>query len=85
MGYRHPNPRLVKGHRNYSVEEIARLFALHKNTVRTRPSAENETGLRARTDFLHRLPRAQDAGREHGGVHPDRGKGGKPMRYLSGL
>jgi hypothetical protein len=34
MGYRHPNPRLVKGHRNYSVEEIARLFALHKNTVR---------------------------------------------------
>src|ERR1700720_2105458 len=34
MGYRHPNPRLVKGHRDYSVEEIARLFALHKNTVR---------------------------------------------------
>ena len=34
MGYRHPNPRLVKVHRNYSVEEIARLFRLHKNTVR---------------------------------------------------
>jgi len=34
MGYRHPNPRLVKVHRNYSVEEIARLFGLHKNTVR---------------------------------------------------
>jgi hypothetical protein len=29
-----PNPRLVKLHRNYSVEEIARLFGLHKNTVR---------------------------------------------------
>src|SRR5262249_12340917 len=34
MGFRHPNPRLVKVHRNYSVEEIARLLALHKNTVR---------------------------------------------------
>ena len=34
MGYRHPNPRLVKIYRNYSVEEIARLFGLHKNTVR---------------------------------------------------
>jgi len=34
MGYRHPNPRLVKLHRNYLVEEIARLFGLHKNTVR---------------------------------------------------
>ena len=34
MGSRHPNPRLVKIHRNYSVEETARLFGLHKNTVR---------------------------------------------------
>ena len=34
MGYRHPNPRLVKIHRNYSVEQIARLFGTHKNTVR---------------------------------------------------
>jgi hypothetical protein len=34
MGVRHPNPRLVKVHRNYSVEEVARLFRLHKNTVR---------------------------------------------------
>jgi Helix-turn-helix domain len=34
MGVRHPNPRLVKVHRNYSVEEVARLFGLHKNTVR---------------------------------------------------
>jgi Helix-turn-helix domain len=34
VGYRHPNPRLVKIHRNYSVEEIARLFGIHKNTVR---------------------------------------------------
>lgn len=34
MGYRHLNPRLVKIHRNYSVEQIARLFGTHKNTVR---------------------------------------------------
>jgi len=34
MGVRHPNPRLVKIHRNYSVDDIARLFGLHKNTVR---------------------------------------------------
>jgi hypothetical protein len=35
MGARHPNPRLVKIHRNYSVEDIARLFSIHKNTVRS--------------------------------------------------
>jgi hypothetical protein len=29
-----PNPRLVKIHRNYTVEEIASLFGTHKNTVR---------------------------------------------------
>jgi hypothetical protein len=34
MGYRHPNPRLAKIHRNYSVEEVSRLFVVHKNTVR---------------------------------------------------
>jgi hypothetical protein len=28
------NPRLVKIHRSYSVEEIARLFGIHKNTRR---------------------------------------------------
>jgi hypothetical protein len=34
MGKRHPNWRLVKKSRNYTVEEIADLFGLHKNTVR---------------------------------------------------
>jgi len=34
MRKRHPNYRLVKIHRSYSVEEIARLFNTHKNTVR---------------------------------------------------
>jgi hypothetical protein len=35
VGYRRPNPRRVKIHRNYSVEDITRLFNLHKNTVRS--------------------------------------------------
>lgn len=29
-----PNPRLVKIHRSYAVEEIAKLFGMHRNTVR---------------------------------------------------
>lgn len=34
MSKRHPNHRLVKIHRNYTVEEVARLLSIHKNTVR---------------------------------------------------
>ncbi|MEO7863683.1 MAG: helix-turn-helix domain-containing protein, partial [Nitrospirales bacterium] len=34
MRTRHPNPRLVKIHRNYTVEEIANLFGIRRNTVR---------------------------------------------------
>ena len=34
MRKRRPNPRLVKIHRSYTVEEIACLFGIHKNTVR---------------------------------------------------
>lgn len=30
-----PNPRLVKLHRNYEVADIAKLFGIHRNTVRT--------------------------------------------------
>lgn len=33
-GRRQPNPRRVKIHRSYTVEEIAGVFAIHKNTVR---------------------------------------------------
>ena len=33
MGKRHPNHRLVKSNRSYKIEEIARLFSIHKNTV----------------------------------------------------
>ncbi len=34
MSKRHPNHRLVKIHRNYTVEEAARLLSIHKNTAR---------------------------------------------------
>ena len=34
MRKRHPNHRHVKIHRSYTVEEIANLFGIHKNTVR---------------------------------------------------
>jgi predicted DNA-binding transcriptional regulator AlpA len=34
MGSRHPNPRLAKIHRNYSVEDASRLCGIHKNKVR---------------------------------------------------
>lgn len=34
MSKRHPNYRHVKIHRSYSVEEVAVLFGIHKNTVR---------------------------------------------------
>lgn len=32
---KYPNPNLVKIHRNYTVEEVANLFSVHKNTVRS--------------------------------------------------
>ena len=34
MRKRHPNPRLAKIHRNYTVDEVAHLFDVHRNTVR---------------------------------------------------
>lgn len=34
MAKRHPNHRWVKTHRSYTVEEVAGLFGIHKNTVR---------------------------------------------------
>jgi hypothetical protein len=34
MRKRHPNYKLIKIHRSYTVEEIAKLFSSHKNTVR---------------------------------------------------
>jgi transposase len=46
---RRPNPRLVKIHRSYAVEEIARRLEVHKNTVR----AWMRAGLKA---IDHRRP-----------------------------
>ena len=34
MSKRRPNPRLAKIHRNYTVDEVASLFGVHKNSVR---------------------------------------------------
>jgi hypothetical protein len=34
MAKRHPSHRLVKIHYSYTVDEIARLFGIHRNTVR---------------------------------------------------
>lgn len=34
MGKRHPNYRLAKIHRTYTVEEATNLFGVHRNTVR---------------------------------------------------
>lgn len=34
MGTRNPNPRLAKLHRTYTVEEVASVFHVHRNTVR---------------------------------------------------
>jgi hypothetical protein len=60
MGARHPNPRLAKIHRSYSVDELARLFNVHKNTVRNwfKQGLEAIDGLRptvARGDEVRRF------------------------------
>jgi len=34
VSHRLPNPRLAKIHRSYTVDEVARLFDVHRNTVR---------------------------------------------------
>lgn len=34
MATRRPNPRLAKVHQTYTVEEVARLYGIHRNTVR---------------------------------------------------
>jgi len=34
MKKRHPNYRLVKSHLSYTVEDVTRLYGIHKNTVR---------------------------------------------------
>ena len=50
------DPRRVKIHRSYSVDEIARLLGVHKNTVR----GWLRTGLQAIDDARPRLVRGED-------------------------
>ncbi len=53
MRKRHPNYRLVKIHRNYTVEDIAGLFGAHKNTVRQWIKAGLEPLDRRRPMLVH--------------------------------
>jgi hypothetical protein len=53
---RHPNHRLVKSHRSYTVGEVARLFTIHKNTVRS----WFKTGLRTVDDKRPMLTLGRD-------------------------
>jgi hypothetical protein len=59
MGHRHPNPRLAKIHYSYSVEDLARVFGVHKNTVRN----WFKQGLQPIDDNRPILIRGQDARR----------------------
>ena len=52
MRKRRPNYRLVKIHRSYTVEEIARLFGNHKNTVRDWVKAGLPTSDRKRPTLI---------------------------------
>ena len=61
MGKRHPNHRRVKIHRSYTVDEIARLFGIHKNTVRQwlksgLPTIDNRRPTMARGADLNCIP-----------------------------
>jgi len=52
---RHPNPRLVKLHRSYTVEEAARLLGKHKNTVRAWIKQGLQSIDRRRPTLIHGL------------------------------
>ena len=61
MSRRRPNPRLAKVHRNYTVDEVATLFGVHKNSVRNwvkdgLPTSDNRRPLLILgRDLLHYL------------------------------
>src|SRR5260370_1682459 len=57
MGARHPNPRLLKIHRCYTVEQLAAALKLHKNTIRRWA----KDGLRSIDDRRPTMFRGMDA------------------------
>jgi hypothetical protein len=59
MGSRHPNPRLAKIHRSYSVEAVSRLFKIHNNTA----SKSLRQGLEPIDDQRPTLIRGQELAR----------------------
>ena len=59
MAKRRLNPRLAKIHHSYSVEELARLFKIHKNTVRN----WHKQGLQPNDHFRPILTRGQEVQR----------------------
>jgi len=75
---RNPNYRLAKIHRSYSVDEVARLFGTHRNTVRSwirgglrtidaiRPHVIAGIDLR---DFLHKRRQASKRPCEPGEIY----------------
>ena len=79
MGYPPPLiPGSAKIHRSYSVEEIARLFNVHKNTVRSwlqagpgghRRPAPDRGPWEAIRRFLSRAPGAREAGLRPGRIY----------------
>jgi hypothetical protein len=73
MGVRYPNARLVKIHRTYTVEEIARVLGVHKHTVRR----WEKDGLRSIDDHRPKLFRGLDVRRF---LAERREKAKRPMR-----
>lgn len=59
MGAKYPNARRIKIHRNYTVEEIARVLGVHKHTVRR----WEKMGLRAIDDGRPKLFRGPEVHR----------------------
>jgi hypothetical protein len=53
MGTRHPNPGLVKINRSHTIDEIARLLRVHRNTVRAWIGHGLQTIDEARPTMVH--------------------------------
>jgi hypothetical protein len=86
MGTRHPNPRLAKIHRNYTVEEVANVFGVHRNTVRQwikGEAGEEQAAVSARRTLLCPMPFTKSTSGGHGGVQARDRNPGEPRCDLS--